>query len=360
MSFLNIGADGPPNHTLEIEGDMFVSNVEQGTITNFVPVDIQGNLRLRNKPPGFATDEYRVSDMKLNSTLFGIAGPSSDASRSTTDFCIDRFGNVGIGTTPTTKLNIQGSMYATGSLTNESNLITGTLTSTGTLTCNVLAHGENSNIYGLLPTGTILMSTNTATISGWTDITSQFSSKNVLLAENATNLTTGGNDTFTINSNYDHNHDWSTTHTVNHNHNFNSGNMNAGGDHTHSKPNTNLNSGAMGSHNHNYSDRSGAGDRGEANYNSNRVQVNWGISPNSSSYRSVNTQDALHSHTGGNYGFNSKNMNHGHNGPNITANENNGGTHTHNFVPSGSTSVNAGNPFSILPISFGLRFIKKN
>ena len=46
MSFLNIGADGPPNHTLEIEGDMFVSNVEQGTITNFVPVDIQGNFTI--------------------------------------------------------------------------------------------------------------------------------------------------------------------------------------------------------------------------------------------------------------------------------------------------------------------------
>ena len=362
MSFINVGTDGAPNHTLEVEGDVFVSNVENGTI---IPVVIQGNTRFRNKPPGAGVDDYRVTDMNLESqNLFGITGPSSEATRSTTDFCIDSTGNVGIGVVPTEKLDVAGSMYATGSLTNESNIITGTLTSTaGTLTCNAIAHGEYSNIYGLLPSNVILMTTLTSTPNGWTDITSQFTNKNVLLAGNQATLTASGNDNFSLPSNYTHNHNWVTTHNVNHNHNVAKGNMSNAGNHAHTRPNTNLNTGAMENHNHNFGDRSVAGDRGEANLLDGwiyRTKINWGISPNYLSYRSVNTQNTLHSHGGGNYGFNSSNMAHGHSVPNLNTNNDSGGTHIHNFGNSGSNNTSSGTSFSIVPPYYTLRFIKKN
>ena len=38
-SYLGIGADDP-NHPLEVEGQVFISNVEQGSATNYVPFEV--------------------------------------------------------------------------------------------------------------------------------------------------------------------------------------------------------------------------------------------------------------------------------------------------------------------------------
>lgn len=363
MSFVNIGTDGPPNHTLEVDGNMFISNVEQGTATNYVPVEVKGNLRIRNKP-ATGIDEYRVTDMQLYyPPLFGITAPSSDAGGSITDFCIDSSGNVGIGVIPTEKLDVSGSLYATGSLTGESNLITGTLSSTGTLTCNAIFHGVTSNIYGLLPTGTILMTTLTAAPSGWTDITSQFTDKNVLLVENQSTLTTGGNDNFTISSNFSHNHDWASTHTVSHSHNVNQGNMDVGGAHTHNKPIKNLVTNDMednnNQHNHPVLVRNGVSLRGTNNTSGNRISAIPDSGPQTVAYITLDI-NSDHSHGSITYNFNSSNMNHSHNLPNTSTSSAKGGNHNHTFNDSGSSSANAGDEISILPSSYGLRFIKRN
>jgi hypothetical protein len=360
MSFVNIGTDGPPNHTLEVDGDVFVSNVEQGTATNYVPVEVQGNLRLRIKPFAGVDDAYRVTDMQLNSTLFGITAPSPDASTSITDFCIDSSGNVGIGVIPIEKLDISGSMYATGSLTNESNLITATLSSSGTLTCNAIFHGVTSNIYGLLPTGAILMTTLTSTLDGWTDITSQFTDKNVLLAENQSTLTTGGNDTQSLAA-ISHNHTVSE-HTTSHSHstrwNANQKTTGSGGSHNHT---LNTNTGTTsedGHHGHSKSDVVVSPFNYGFNYgwyNQNRDIL-------------VSNQDSLtlttggpssnyHSHSGGFGTYTDSSAEHDHYATcNIsTTNDASDGTHTHDV-----SSVGDNNSINIVPPYYTLRFIKKN
>jgi hypothetical protein len=356
MSFVNIGTDGPPNHTLEVEGDVFVSNVEDGTNT---PVEIQGNLRLRNKPPGAVADEYRVMDMQSNNTLFGITGPSVDASRSITDFCIDSSGNVGIGVNPTEKLDVSGSMYTTGSLTNESNLITGTLSSTGTLTCNAIVHGVNSNIYGLLPSNVILMTTLTSTPIGWTDITSQFTDKNVLLAENQT-LTTGGNNTQSLPA-ISHNHT-ANSHTTTHGHAtaWNSTQLTSGtnGNHKHSLNFNNTTSIGSGNHAHSKYDIQV--------FNSGAVAPNF---PGSNQDRAILTQNAnddysqsgpssqlTHGHSGASSSYSETDVDHSHTFTYNIADANDaGGNHTHTVSPAGSS-----NGINIVPPYYTLRFIKKN
>ena len=364
MSFVNIGYDGPPNHTLEVDGDMFVSNVEDGTNA---PVEIKGNLRLRTKPPT-GLDEYRVTDMNVEwQGPFGITVPSADASGSITDFCIDKTGNVGIGTVPTEKLDVDGSMFATGNLRNESNLITGTLSSSGILTCNSIAYGENSNIYGLLPSGTILMTTLTNDPPGWTDVTDSlsFTSNLIMLAENETSLTTGGNNNFIINSNYSHNHNWATTHAVSHAHNVAKGTMDSSGRHYHDSPATKLEVNQMedGSNQHYHNANMRNLVRGMGAYSSyfgNSVLdaiSDYGQVPE---YVTVN-QNSYHDHgSGKSYYFNQSNMNHSHNYPNTDQNGSLGGNHTHTFIESGSNSNTDGDSFSILPASYGIRFIKRN
>jgi len=360
MSFVNIGTDGPPNHTLEVEGDVFVSNVEQGTTTNFVPVEIKGDLRLRTRPPTGGSDEYRVTDMKINDNLFGITAPTPDASGGITDFCIDSTGGVGIGVAPTKKLDINGNMYATASLTDESNLITGSLTSAGKLTCSSIFYGQNSNIYGLLPSGAILMTTLTTDPPGWSDVTANFTS-NLIMLEDTGSLTTGGNNNFTFTTSIKHYHDWDATHTVSHTHTDNNSGyaINSLGNHTHPAPNTNVNVGSDGAHEHLTNNRVySEGNRGSTISTTGSTQKpnamrRPGILPG---YRITDTENASHGHNGGVYNFLDSNIYHNHSSP-IMNNDvtYTGGGHTHNFSSSGSqTSI------SILPSCYTLRFIKKN
>ena len=357
MSFVNIGRDGPPNHTLEIEGDMFVSNVEDGSI---VPVEILGDLRLRNKPPGVAANEYRVIDMHLDSTLFGITVPSSDASGSITDFCIDGSKNIGIGTTPTKKLDIEGSMYISGTLTNESNVITNSLTVNGTISSTHFEWGANSTIYGFLPSGAILMTTLTAAPSGWTDVTNSlsFTGRNVLLAENET-LAMGGNDNVTL------------TTVINHTH----GTLTHNSSHTHSKPILNLSTGGVHTHGHNIGtiQTPQVGDNHRHWYEDIYLdnESRWGVSSNdgypavtimdNNAYINANTNYSGN-HTHNVPGKNSSESKYGVDGHshtipslNVNTSTDRGGNHGHTTNSQGSSSS-----FSIVPPFCELRFFQRN
>ena len=361
MSFVNIGTDGPPNHTLEVDGDVFVSNVEQGTATNYVPVEVKGNLRIRNKP-ATGIDEYRVTDMQLNyPPLFGITAPSLDAGGSITDFCIDGSGNVGIGVVPTEKLDVSENLYATGSLTNESNLITATLSSSDTITCNAIFHGVTSNIYGLLPSNVILMTTLTSTPDGWTDITSQFTDKNVLLADNQSTLTTGGNDTKNI-APIQHSHA-TLSHSATHTHTGSTHGTSYDGDHNH---NTNFGtittSGVSGNHAHTVEDLT-------VSYN-----IRWGLNNNwsdpfpqvnimatGSSQETFTTSDGSHSHDAKKEPYSSANGDppeHSHSlnyAYQFNSSSDKGRNHNHVIPGAGDN-----NPVNIVPPYYTLRFIKKN
>jgi len=42
MSYVGIGTSDP-NHPLEVEGQVFISNVEQGSATNLVPFEVHSD-----------------------------------------------------------------------------------------------------------------------------------------------------------------------------------------------------------------------------------------------------------------------------------------------------------------------------
>lgn len=360
MSFINIGTDGPPNHTLEIEGSIFISNVSN-TSSSIVPLELKDFIRIRNKPTNDSSKNF-VTDIIRGNQYTGITAPSLDASRSATDFCIDNTGNVGIGVVPTEKLDVEGNMFATGSLTNESNIVTGTLTSTGTLTCNTIAYGENSNIYGLLPSNVILMTTLTSTPAGWTDITAQFTDRNVLLAEDKLTLTTGGDDIKNLPSVINHAHNWDTkNHQVQHEHNANGfGNQNtastvAGGGHTHNLSGFNNNTNYTSEHSHPYSYKDTNTNWGQSSpwflYSGN--YLNWYYINN---YYILANENFTHNHGTTGLGYNTSTEAHGHNIGGIgNAKRNTNTTHTHYFEDKGSST-----PLNIAPSYYTVRFIKKN
>jgi len=348
MSFINIG-DIDPNHNLEVQGKLFISNIENGTN---VPLELTEKLRFRNKPPGYELDEYKFTDMYTEtSNLFGITGPSTYESRSITDFCIDDSSNIGIGTIPTTKLDVQGSIYATGILKTDSNLVTETLTSMGNISCNSILYGPSSNIYGLLPSGVILMTTLTTTPNGWTDITSNFIDKNLLLAETQP-LVAAGNDNVTINNNIQHNHGWITEHSVGHIHSFNAGTITSNG-HSHGSIGGNyaFNTNALGNHTHGINIRTD--EEGHTAFSSslNTFVPRFGTISN---YGLQGYYPGYHDHGTGNIILNNHSYSHNHymNTAYITES---GGNHTHTLNNQGNSTT-----FSIIPKTYGLRFIKKN
>lgn len=356
MSFLNVGVDGPPNHNLEIEGSMFVANVEDGTYT---PVETETKFRFRTKPPGTGSGDYIVSDIQINSSLFGISRPTNDASGNFTDFCIDGSKNIGIGTTPTKKLDVGGSMYASGTLTNESNIVTNSLTVNGTISSTRLVWGPNSNIYGFLPTGAILMTTLTAAPSGWTDVTDtlSFAGRNVLLAEDRPLTTTGGNDNGTLTSSIIHNHG-TVTHSVSHTHTNPARALNSAGEHNHA---TNIgNSGIFSTDYHTHqardiqmSNRLWGVNQGFPGYNTVTIMTTNG-------YRNNKVDDSgLHTHTiPDQFSGESKYGADGHSHNYILTVDNSGdtgGNHTHQTNSQGSSTE-----FSIIPPYYSLRFIQKN
>ena len=349
MSFLNIGFDGPPNHNLEIEGNMFVSsNVKDGT---YIPFETETKLRFRTKPPGAASNEYRVTDLSLSENRFGISAPSPTVPTDFTSFCITEDSKVGIGTVPTKILDVNGSLYETGSLTCDSNLITGTLSVNDTITCSKLEYGPTSDIYGLLPSNVILMTTLTGTPSGWTDITSNFTNKLVMLRDNGT-LTTSGNDSYTINTTHNHTHNI-TQHTVSHNHTATAA-LTSAGNHSHTISATSI-AAAGTNHTHTYEDT----------YVLNKsfgVTSDW---PNINSTASILYQNADVADTfdGGSHSHNasgtyeSANANHNHAvDVDYSGASDNGGAHTHGLNNAGQTTQTS---LALVPPYYTVRFIKK-
>src|SRR6056300_1234796 len=112
MSYTGIGATDP-NHPLEVEGQVFISNVEAGSASQDVPFEVYsdytGNsgltdsrqLRPRVTPSATTTTNVHV-DMGINNTdgdYFFISEPVTGATTVGTKstFTINQDGNVGVG-----------------------------------------------------------------------------------------------------------------------------------------------------------------------------------------------------------------------------------------------------------------------
>ena len=170
MSYNGIGATDP-NHPLEVEGQVFVSDVELGNATQDVPFEVYSDytakatltdsrqLRLRVTPSATTTSTSHI-DMGIDNVtgnVFFISQPVFDATTAgdRNVFTIERGGNVSIGNNLTISSNIQ-----TGNLAVTSNISTGNVS----ITDNLTVSGDTS-VTGTLTTGDITGDTSLA-ISG--------------------------------------------------------------------------------------------------------------------------------------------------------------------------------------------------
>jgi hypothetical protein len=130
MSYTGIGATDP-NHPLEVEGQVFISNVEAGSASQDVPFEVYsdytGNsgltdsrqLRLRVTPSATTTSNVHI-DMGINNTdgdYFFISEPVVDATTVGTKstFTINQDGNVGVGSNLSVTGNVVTSNIVGGS-----------------------------------------------------------------------------------------------------------------------------------------------------------------------------------------------------------------------------------------------------
>ena len=160
MSYNGIGATDP-NHPLEVEGQVFVSDVELGNATQDVPFEVYSDytakatltdsrqLRLRVTPSATTTSTSHI-DMGIDNVtgnVFFISQPVFDATTAGDRdvFTIERGGNVSIGNNLTISSNIQ-----TGNLAVTSNISTGNVS----ITDNLTVSGDTS-VTGTLTTGDI-------------------------------------------------------------------------------------------------------------------------------------------------------------------------------------------------------------
>jgi len=131
-------------HEIEVVGDVFISNVEGGSLSTQVPFEIFSNVygmatpptdsrqvRLRVQPTTQASpDDSYVSDMGIQNTTdnyFFITAPQNTSSVGDQNtFVISKTSNVGIGTTnPTSTLHVVGDELITGTLSASANIVAG-------------------------------------------------------------------------------------------------------------------------------------------------------------------------------------------------------------------------------------------
>jgi hypothetical protein len=191
-SYVGIGADDP-NHPLEVEGQVFISNVEQGSATNLVPFEVYSDytgitgsiltgarqLRLRVTPSGTTTSNVNM-DMGIEPTsgsYFYISNPVENATLgSNTAFRIVQAGHVEIGSNLSVSGNVVASNIIGGSpLTLSSDTLvkvagSGGLSVTGPLKFDGTVTGTSATYSGQVQAATVsstgVINGASATVSG--------------------------------------------------------------------------------------------------------------------------------------------------------------------------------------------------
>ena len=170
------GIGSSVTHEIEVVGDVFISNVEGGSLSTQVPFEIFSNvygmspaptdsrqLRLRVQPTSEASpDDSYVTDMGIQNTTdnyFFITAPQNTSNVGDQNtFVISKTSNVGIGTTdPTSTLHVVGDELITGTLT-ASNIVGGsplTITSDQNLQVNSNLTVGTSNLFVNTSTGRV-------------------------------------------------------------------------------------------------------------------------------------------------------------------------------------------------------------
>lgn len=351
------------NHRVDVGGSMFVSNIDSGS----VPVDISGtvtqtvtsrDLRFGITP---VSGSDKFTDIGIESNVgshFYINGPTTlEAGKSTlVDLCIDQSGNVGIGKIPTEKLDINGNVFVGNTLTADDtiNITNTSLTVNGTLSCNTLHYGSTGNAYSTFPRGTILMTTVTTALDGWTDITSSFYEKMLMIKNNSINNTyiNGGNNSVTLTKHITHTHT-TGAHNTTHNHSFNL-NTPSGSSGNHSHTIAAKTTSSPGNHSHSYTDSANYGTCG--NNDGYLSTINLGRNSTNTANNNFTTGEAANNH---NHNVNAVNTGsnthtHSHAVSNDAASSDVGADHVHPIDNSGTAAS-----FNIVPLHYNVRLIKK-
>jgi hypothetical protein len=186
MSYMGIGADDP-NHPLEVEGQVFISNVEQGSNTNEVPFEVYSDyseivgdilegarqMRLRVTPSATTSANVNI-DMgiePISGSYFYISNPVIDTTLgSNTAFRIVQAGHVEIGSNLSVSGNVVASNIIGGSpltLSSDSNvnvtgpgglLVTGPVNVGGTISSTGAVSGTSATYTGQVKGATLSVS----------------------------------------------------------------------------------------------------------------------------------------------------------------------------------------------------------
>jgi len=158
MSYVGIGATDP-NHPLEVEGQVFISNVEQGNTTNMVPFEVYSDytgkatltdsrqLRLRVTPSS-TSDTYHA-DMGLDNVdgnVFFISNPVTGTTSGDRDvFNIKDDGNVYISHLDVNSLTAVDPTFNNAPAITDI-LVTGTITASNIVGGSPLTLSSDSNV----------------------------------------------------------------------------------------------------------------------------------------------------------------------------------------------------------------------
>ena len=183
MSYVGIGTSDP-NHPLEVEGQVFISNVEQGSATNLVPFEVHSDytgftgdvltgarqLRLRVTPSGTTSSNVNI-DMGIEPTsgeYFYISNPVVDtALGSNAALRIVQAGHVEVGSNLSVSGNVVASNIIGGSpltLSSDSLVkvagsgglsVTGPMNVDGTISQTGAVTGTSATYTGQVKAGTV-------------------------------------------------------------------------------------------------------------------------------------------------------------------------------------------------------------
>ena len=158
MSYVGIGTTDP-NHPLEVEGQVFISNVEQGSATNLVPFEIYSDytgkptltdsrqLRLRVTPSS-TTDTYHA-DMGMDNVdgnVFFISNPVTGTTSGDRDvFNIKDDGNVYISKLDVNSLTVVDPTFNNAPAITDI-LVTGTITASSIVGGSPLTLSSDSKV----------------------------------------------------------------------------------------------------------------------------------------------------------------------------------------------------------------------
>ena len=208
MSYLGIGT-AEPNHPLEVKGQVFISNVEQGSTTNLVPFEVYSDysgsspailrgarqLRLRATPSAATTSSNVNMDMGIeptNGDYFYISNPVVDTPLgSNAAFRITQAGNVSMGSNLSVTGSITSSALSVSGVldVNESNIIAYANVGIGTIDPQKPLHVMgNALITGSLTTPSIVGATlssptlNNPVVSGGLSVSGTITSPSTLVA----------------------------------------------------------------------------------------------------------------------------------------------------------------------------------